>query len=259
MEGTVLHFNETEKKGVLRDNDGNRYEFVADEWGSVMKPKSGLLVDFVAKDNVATQIYTLSSVGISEISNNISEKIVNFQDSDIGKKISEKIVNLQVTDIGKKVAALFTNGIHNKFGMLATIAVLVSLFFPIIKVPFLGMASIFNFEAGKYLFTILIILSIFFYGGATKLYIKILTGIVLGILFFLYYDLFSGLNQANDLFSGMDQSKHLFTNDYSRSEKQNSPNFFSLVSWGAYVNVAACVALFMVSFVKKYINNEEAI
>jgi hypothetical protein len=100
---------------------------------------------------------------------------------------------------------------------------------------------------GKMIFILLVVLATLFYGGATKLYTRSLASITLGILFFQYYDLFSGLNQANDVFS-------IFG-----GRIRNSPNFFRLVQWGALVNIAACVTLFIAAFKKEYLQNEKTI
>jgi len=98
-------------------------------------------------------------------------------------------------------------------------------------------------QTGKFLLVLLIVLAVFFYGGATRLYTRILAGVVLGILFFQYYDLFSALNQASGFIGG----------------SQNSPNLFNLIQWGTFINVAACAALFYATYVKSYTNNEKAI
>jgi hypothetical protein len=228
MEGIVLHFDESTNKGVVRSENGDRFDFTDSDWKSNGAPRTGAKVDFVAKDKVASEIYAASSPGIS---GNVAEKLSDFQGSGLGQKIS----------------GLFGNGMHNKLGLLAAVAVLVSLFFPVIEIPFLGKGSLINDGTGKFLFMLLIVLAIFFYGGATRLYTRILGGVVLGILFFQYYDLFSGLNQANDfvgLFGG---------------RSRNAPNFFNLVQWGAFVNIAACVVLFLATFIKGYTNNEKAI
>ena len=228
MEGSVLHFDEIEKKGILRDDEGNRYEFTENDWKSDAKLKAGLAVDFVAENNIATQIFVLKSSGISG-------------------DLLEKASQLQESGIGKKLGALFSFGMHNKFGVIATLAVLVSLFFTVIEIPFLGKGSLINGGSGKLIFILLVVVAILFYGGATKLYTRILVGITLGILFFQYYDLFSGLSQANDMFGAFG------------GRSRNSPNFFQLIQWGALVNIVACMSLFIAAFKKEYSQNENTI
>lgn len=228
MEGTVLNYDESTNKGVLRNESGDRFEFTNTDWKSNGSPRTGAKVDFVAQDNIATEIYAVSSPSIS---GGVADKLSEFQGSGLGQKIS----------------ALFGNGMHNKLGLLAALAVLVSLFLPVIEIPFLGKGSLINDGTGKLLFVLLLVLAVFFYGGATKIYTRILGGVVLGILFFQYYDLFSGLNQANDVFGSFG------------GRSRNSPNFFNLVQWGAFVNIATCMVLFFATFIKGYTNNEKAI
>ena len=224
MEGTVLHFDESTKKGVVRSENGDRYDFTDGDWKSSGTPRAGAKVDFVAKDNFASEIYVISSTSISG-------------------KLSE----FQASELWLKISALLGNGMHNKFGIIAAVAVLVSLFFPVIEIPFLGKGSLINGGTGKMLFILLIVLTTFFYGGATRLYTRILGGVILGILFIQYYDLFTGLNQANDIFGSLG------------GRSRNAPNFFNLVRWGAFVNIAACVPLFFATFINRYTNNEKAI
>jgi len=228
MEGKVLNFDETEKKGILKDNDGNRYDFTPNEWKSDIKPKSGLEVDFVAENNIATQIYSIKTAGLS---NDLSEKVLQLQESDIIKKIGK----------------LFSLGMHNKFGVIAAFALLVTLFLPVLEIPFLGTLSLMADGTGNLLFILLVVLMVLFYGGATRLYTKILAGITLGILFFQYYDLLSGLSHANDMFSSLGGSSG------------NSPNFFKLLRWGALVNLIACGTFFIAAFIRGYSENKETI
>lgn len=228
MEGTVIHYDEATMKGIVRNSSGDRFEFNRDDWKSTGVPRPGATVDFLAEDKLASEIYVLKA---SNPSANVADKLSNFQQSDVGQGIT----------------ALFGNGMHNRLGFLASLAVLLSLFFPIIQIPFVGSVAFISTGIGKLLFMMLAVLAIFFYGGATKLYTKILASAVLVLLFFQYYDLFSGLNQANNAFGAF------------AGTGVNSPNFFSIVTWGAYVNIAACVALFLAAYIKDYSSNEEAI
>ena len=232
MEGTVLHFDESTQKGVVRSENGDRFEFTGSDWASNGSPQTGVKVDFVAKDNSASAIYAISSPGFSV---NVAGKLSDFQGSGVGQKIS----------------ALFGNGLHNKAGLVAALVVLVTLFLPVIQIPFVGSGSLMELGPGKLLFILLTVLAIFFYGGATRLYTRILGGVILGILFFQYFDLFSGLNQMTSTATGL---VGLLGGD-----RGDAPNFFQLVKWGAFVNVVACVVLFYATYIKKYSHNEKAI
>lgn len=229
MEGKVLHFDESTKKGVVRNESGDRFDFIDSDWKSNSRPHIGARVDFVVcKNNVASEIYSVTNSNISE-------------------NITEKLSDLKCSGVGQKISGLFSNGMHNKFGLLAAIAVLVSLFLPVIKVPFIGGGSLINDSTGKLLFILLILLAIFFYGGATRLYVRILGGIIIGIIFFQYFGLFSGLNQANEFFGSLG------------GRSMNTPNFFSLIRWGAFVNIASSVVLFLATFIIEYTDNEKTI
>lgn len=61
MKGTILDLNEELKTGQILGEDGNRYLFNMDEWKSKNKaPEIDIEVDFVIKDNIATEIFSLS-------------------------------------------------------------------------------------------------------------------------------------------------------------------------------------------------------
>mgnify|MGYP001143043666 CR=1 FL=1 len=58
MEGKVLHYDEANESGILLCNDKKRYTFKKSDWLSQENPKPGTVVDFLAADNVATEIYS---------------------------------------------------------------------------------------------------------------------------------------------------------------------------------------------------------
>lgn len=201
MEGTVLHFNEMDKKGILRTSSGERYEFTADNWKSETKPRPGLSVDFMEQDNIAVQIYVLKRAGASGALDGMA------------------------TDFGSTLRALFLNGIYNKFGVIATFAVLVS--------------GIFIEEHSKFLIVFLIILAIFFYAGVKKLYVKILSGFSLGIIFIGYLMIFS-------------QSwRHLRFQFGIYSEAD-----LIVVIFAFCINIISLVMLLIAAYMKKYKENE---
>ncbi|MEI6428599.1 MAG: hypothetical protein WCO45_09475 [Pseudanabaena sp. ELA607] len=60
MEGKILDYNSETKQGLIKSTDGNRYEFVAEEYRNQTEIKIGQNVDFQAEaDNKATAIYLL--------------------------------------------------------------------------------------------------------------------------------------------------------------------------------------------------------
>lgn len=228
MEGSVLYYNKEDDKGVIRDSSGTRYNFSSDEWKADVLPKLGMSVDFINDGGKATQIFALVP---SKSTNNFDEKLAEIKKFGLTSKIS----------------ALFSNGMHNKFGMAASAALLISLFLPIIKIPFIGTVSMVESGVGKFLVFLLAILIAFFYGGATRLYTQIVTGIALVIVCFLYYDLISGLSYLNNMFGGIGE------------QRLNSPHVLEMLEWGLAVNAVACVTLFSAAYKKEYNINKEFI
>jgi len=226
MDGTVLHYDDTTKTGIIRNDSGDRFDFASADWKSSGNPRAGDKVDFVASDKVASEIFIIKSSGQLNLGN-VTDKLAGFQSSDTGQKIS----------------ALFTHGLHNKLGFFATLAVLISLFFSVVEVPLFGSVSLIAGATGKLMFVLLVVLAVFFYGGATKLYTRVLAGVVLALLFFQYYTMISDLI---DLFR------------YGRVGR-NTPNLFALFQFGALINIIASVVLFVAAFFRAYRSNEQSL
>lgn len=62
MKGTILDFDENDKKGLILGEDENRYFFDYEkEWKNKNKnPEIDSTVDFIVKDDVATEIFSLT-------------------------------------------------------------------------------------------------------------------------------------------------------------------------------------------------------
>ncbi len=237
MEGIVLNYDKSTNKGILRNNSGEEFEFSDTDWKSNGGPRTGTKVDFVAKDNLASEIYT---VGSPVISAGIADKLSEFKESGIKEKLR----------------ALFVNGIHNKIGFTITVAVLLSLFLPIIEIPIIEVQlCLIHGLTGKFLFVLLVVLAISFYGGVTRLYTRILASIVSGIVFFNYYQLFSELSQASDFVGGLFSSSD--TTDLFSLLQLGV--LFSLLQWGVFVNIVACVLLLLQTYRGEYFTNQETI
>ncbi|WP_052750325.1 hypothetical protein [Arsukibacterium sp. MJ3] len=226
MEGTVLHYDDTTKTGIIRNDSGDRYDFASADWKSGSNPRTGDKVDFVASDKAASEIFVIKSA-VQLNMGNVTDKLADFHSSDVGQKIS----------------ALFAHGLHNKLGFFASLVVLISLFFSVVEVPLYGSVSLIAGATGKLMFVLLIVLAIFFYGGATKLYTRVLAGVALALLFFQYYNMVSDLME-------------LFR--YGRVGR-NTPNLFALFQFGALINIIASVVLCVAAFFRKYRSNEHAL
>lgn len=57
MRGTVLHFSIKESKGFISGDDGNRYEFIGENWGLKQTPEQGARVDFGIEGESAIKIF----------------------------------------------------------------------------------------------------------------------------------------------------------------------------------------------------------
>lgn len=83
MKGIIIDFNNEEKKGLILGNDGNRYKFNYEaEWKNKNKiPKIDDEVDFIIKDNIATEIFSLnkkSNIILEENQANSEFKRIDF-------------------------------------------------------------------------------------------------------------------------------------------------------------------------------------
>lgn len=143
-----------------------------------------------------------------------------------------------------KFKALFTSGMHNPIATVLAAITAISLFFPLIEIPFLGTASMISDGSGKLLFVMLSILTIGFYGGLNGFYVKLLAAISLLFMLFQLYELFSGLQQGSLLMGAF-------------GGRGSDVSIFDTLSWGAYVNVLAAIGLSVITFTKKSSQNKD--
>lgn len=92
MKGTILDFDENAKRGLLLGEDGNRYFFDYEkEWKNKNKnPETDSSVDFIIKDNEATEIFSLNKKSTNSLeiekklntsmNNNQNFKKINFEE-----------------------------------------------------------------------------------------------------------------------------------------------------------------------------------
>jgi uncharacterized membrane protein YhaH (DUF805 family) len=59
MRGNVIGFDANTNTGAISGHDGKRYDFATIDWHAANSPHHGDLVDFVATDQRATQIYLI--------------------------------------------------------------------------------------------------------------------------------------------------------------------------------------------------------
>lgn len=89
MEGKILDYNSETKQGLIKSTDGNRYEFVAEEYRSQAEIKIGQNVDFQAEaDNRATAIYLIKNELVGKAASAASAAAESF-----GKFINKENVD----------------------------------------------------------------------------------------------------------------------------------------------------------------------
>lgn len=77
MKGKILSFDTTSRNGIISGDDGNRYNFVVDQWKSAVLPKGGSRVDFSAAGGLAEAIY-LDSTSLTGNSKKIPAALLAF-------------------------------------------------------------------------------------------------------------------------------------------------------------------------------------
>jgi len=142
-----------------------------------------------------------------------------------------------------RINALFSIKIHNKLGAYASAILVISLFLPIANIEFLGFrcpSAIIERTIGKAVFFITVITFIMYYGGATMLYTRIMSFLIISFILFMHYGLFAFPNNSlsfNTFFKTL-------TNYYD---------------WGAIINFFGCVLLLCAMVKKGYGRNMYAI
>lgn len=141
MKGTILDFNEELKNGQILGEDGKRYTFNSEEWKSKNKnPDIDTEVDFLEKDNIATEIFSLTKKteqnSNSSQPNNINStfKKINFEQIE-NEMLSDKRLEDKRKETSKGFYALIAVDIIAYFFTKTGISVIayVVLFF---SVPF---------------------------------------------------------------------------------------------------------------------------
>ena len=61
MQGTVIGFDPASGRGAIAGHDGNRYEFVRNEWRANTAPVAGMAVDFSTSGAQATGVFAVSA------------------------------------------------------------------------------------------------------------------------------------------------------------------------------------------------------
>ena len=226
MKGNILLFNKTSETGIIINESDKRYSYELSDWRSEGSPKEGMLVDFV-EDNVndcAKDICLLKAP-------------IQFDFT----QAKEGIGNLANSQNVSNILNLYTNGLHNTYGLVSVIFLFLTLFPSFISIPYDGSYSPWS-EVGVLLFISLFITGSLFYGGARILYTRIASSVTLIIMLYFYLEIYDLLSSGDSLFGA-----------YSQLSGENIvPRLFQLLDWGAYVNFVACLNLAFATYLKKY-------
>lgn len=229
MKGKILDYSIQESKGLITGDDGNRYNFQNSEWKATKVPSINQRVDFEIDGKNAIGIYLDASASFD--AEKIKSSLSDIQNSDL------------FTSVQGNVTKIVRAGIQNKVGFIISVLMAIALFFPIITIPFIGSVSLVNYFWGKVAFLLLIILSILFYSGVKRIFVKIVVGLVAAIVMLVFFDLYSGLSQGNDLI-----------NSFS-GKRGGGINLFEMLRFGVAFVIPLSLALLIVGFKSNYKEN----
>ena len=238
MQGVVLYYSHKFQIGLIKNENGERFGFTFDDWRITAAIEKGIPVIFDANGRKAKDIV------LDEARPQIaaSSEIETVADS---------------AKMGEKLKALFLYGQHNKFGFIASLVLLTSIFLPAFKIPILGTSSLVSLDMGNTLFALITIIAFLFYGGATRLYAKIITFCIFGILLLQYFNLTTGSSAVTEALGQANQLMGAFGGRHGI--KVPVPSFMDMVQWGVLVNLLACLALVVALFKKGYRANSKTI
>jgi hypothetical protein len=238
MQGVVLYYSCKFQIGLIKNEMGERFGFTFDDWRVSAVIEKGMPVVFDANGRTAKNI-TLDET----------------RPQTVGSYAAEAVVENNV--FSEKLKALFLSGQHNKFGFTISLILLVSIFLPAFKIPILGTSSLVSLDMGNTLFALISAVAILFYGGATRLYAKIITFCIFGVLLLQYFNLATGSSAVTEALGQANQLMSAFGGRHGI--KVPVPSLMDMVQWGVLVNLLACLGLIIALFKKGYSSNSKTI
>jgi hypothetical protein len=214
VEGKILDYNSQSRQGLIRGNDGNRYEFSADEYRSQAEIRIGQAVDFEVDGKRAVGVYLLMN------------KLTQTAGSLVGQENVEKVTQA------------LQGGVQNLPGVVVSGVTILTLFFPVVETNL----SLIGGGIGVLSLLLLLGLGYLFYTGAKRRYTKILAGITGGLLIVGLYGLLAPLRKAEQ-YLGIARGLGVSVPSLS---------FFDFVQFGFYAVVVATIALLFLAFVGSY-------
>ena len=198
MKGKILGYSVQESTGVISAEDGNRYKFFSGSWMADEIPKVGQTVDFLVDEGEAKEIY-LEATSFDSIKNDMIDSIGELKKNKLFTTIVQNLKNTA------------KNGLQHKVGFTITVMLLLAYFLPVIEIPYVGNFSLWNGDFGLFVVLLLLTLAYLYYSGAKALFIRIVTGIVLLMIFIQYNDLLSGVRDSA-IFMGGKAAAQIFIN-----------------------------------------------
>lgn len=249
MEGRILDYNSQKENGLIRGNDGNRYEFNASDVRSQSPICVGETVDFKSDGENAFDIYII--------------KVHNFPTTSgiISGFTNEENIN-KITQKAKEIINQSTQGgNHNTLGFTTCLMAIITLFLPLVKEMQIEgkyfKTRLIEDSIGVISLFLLIVLAYLFYKGSKRIQTKFLTGITSGLLLCGVYDMFEPMR---DLFklqqqvqsyigpNGTDALTHLFNPNYVPPKV----SFFDFTRFGFFIIIPVIIALLFVGFMGRY-------
>ena len=227
MKGVILDCNRTSGEGLIRGEDGSRYEFAASEFKSEVAPRQGLDVDFEVKEGRACAVYALSQKGL------------NINVGDAAERISSFAKEAGIDTAAEKIVKNFQSGPKDTIGVGLAVLAIICLFLPFVQIPFLGPVSQVQSGWGKLLFVLALAIGFLCYQGFDRKWVKGTAGSFAAIVFINSWSVISDLSDANNL-------THSFLGG-----SRNGPNFFELLSTGFYATLVVTVLMLLSAFLRK--------
>ncbi|MDF5730395.1 MAG: hypothetical protein PUP92_20830 [Rhizonema sp. PD38] len=241
MEGKILDYNPEEQTGLIRAQDGNRYEFNTSEFRSQGDIRIGQTVDFKIEGENALAIYLLKG-------NNFADAIP-ISGEEALKTISQKAGEIIGQENANKIIQSVQGGNHNPLGVAASVFAIITLFLPSIR-------QINNFKinligGGIGIISLLLLLGLgyLFYTGAKRIKTKVLSCVTCGLLLTGLYDLFSPMREV---WQRQKQIQNQLESFGRSSYSIQGTGFFDVAQFGFFAVILAGSALLFLAFKSNY-------
>jgi hypothetical protein len=238
MEGKILDYNPEQQTGLIRGQDGNRYEFNISEFRSQGSIRIGQTVDFKTERENAIAIYVLKG-------NNLADAIP-ISGGDALKTIGQKAGDIIGQQNTNKIIQSVQGGNQNPLGVAASAFAIITLFLPSIKQISNFKISLMGGGIGMVSLLLLLGLGYLFYTGAKRIQTKVLSGVTSGLLMTGLYDLFSPMRQV------WEQLKRIQSPFGSSSYSTQGTGFLDVVQIGFFAVLLAATAILFLAFKSNY-------